>query len=149
MANNESHKTKPITLTKLVPAEYRNWVVQAKASLGLSKYLEIVQGTELNPTPANAQGINVALGTCINDWNHRHTLAREALLKTLDSVELMKVYPVRESAVAIWTCLYDEYGQVLDIKYIHADNQFHALRKAPEDLDGSLHQPIHEASSRC
>ena len=84
----------------------------------------------------NANGaipvITAALRTRINDWNRRHALAREALLKALDSGELMKVYPVRESAPAIWTRLHEEYGHVLDIEYIRADNQFHALRKAPD-----------------
>src|SRR5437667_10889876 len=62
----------------------------------------------------------------------RHALAREALLKSLELAEMMKVYSVRESAATIWTCLHEEYGQVLDIEYIRADNQFHALRKTPE-----------------
>jgi hypothetical protein len=53
MANNETHKQdKTITLNKLAPAEYRTWVVQAEATLGVHGSLDIVRGIEQNPTPA-------------------------------------------------------------------------------------------------
>ena len=103
-ANDELHKhTATITLNKLVSSEYRMWDVQAKATLGVYDYLEIFRGNEQNPTPPlNANGnlpaINAALRARINDWNRRHVCAREALLKCLDSSDLMKVYSVRESA---------------------------------------------------
>src|SRR5437773_1567791 len=95
------------------------WDVQAKATLGVYDYLEIFRGNEQNPTPPlNANGnlpaINAALRARINDWNRRHVCAREALLKCLDSSDLMKVYSVRESASAIWTRLHEEYGQIAD-----------------------------------
>ena len=89
MANNETHKQdKTITLNKLVPTEYRMWVVQAEATLGVHGCLDIVRGIEQNPTPAvDANGIlppiNAALRNKINDWNRRHALAREALLRCL------------------------------------------------------------------
>ena len=44
----------------------------------------------------------------------------------------MKVYSVRESAAGIWTRLHEEYGQILDLEYIRANNEYHILRKAPE-----------------
>ena len=51
-ANDEIHKQeKTITLSKLVPADYRMWVIQAEATLGVYECLEIVRGTEQNPTP--------------------------------------------------------------------------------------------------
>ena len=137
-ANDASHKhEKTITLNKLVPTDYRMWVVQAEATFGVHECLEIVRGTEPNPTPPiNAHGnlpaINAALRIRINDWNYRHARAREALLRCLEPAEMIKVYSVKDSATAIWTRLYEEYGQVLDIEYIRADNQFHVLRKAPE-----------------
>ena len=89
MANNANHKEKTITLNKLVPADYRMWVVQAEATFGVHECLDIVHGIEQNPTPAaDANGIlpaiNVALRNRINDWNHRHAHAREALLRCLE-----------------------------------------------------------------
>ena len=113
------------------------WVVQAEATLGVYECLEIVRGTEQDPTPPlNANGnlppINAALRARINDWNRRHVRAREALLKCLNSADLMKVYSVRESASAIWTRLHEEYGQVLNLEYMRANNEYYMLRKAPE-----------------
>ena len=69
------------------------WVVQAEATLGVYECLEIVRGTEQDPTPPlNANGnlppINAALGARINDWNRRHVRARETLLKCLNSAAL-------------------------------------------------------------
>ena len=135
-----------ITLSKLVPSEYRMWVIQAEVTLRVYKCLEIVCGNEQNPTPQlNANGnlpvINVALCARINDWNHRHVRAREALLKCLNSADLMKVYSVRESASAIWTQLHEEYSQILDLEYIRVDNEYHLLRKAPEtSMDDHINQ---------
>src|SRR5436190_7388839 len=85
-ANDEIHKHgKTIILNKLVSSEYRMWVVQDEATLGVYEYLGIVRGTDLNPhPPMNANGayphINTAICNRINDWNHRHARAREALL---------------------------------------------------------------------
>src|SRR5205814_6196626 len=138
MANNTNHKQeKTIALNKLVPTDYRMWVVQAEATLGIYECLDIVRGTEQNPTPAvNANGtlpaINAALRIKINDWNRRHARAREALLKCLNSADLMKVYSVRESAAGIWTRLHEEYGQILDLEYIRASNEYHIRRKTPD-----------------
>src|SRR5216117_2823528 len=94
-ANDEVQKhAATITLSKLVPSEYRMWVVQAEATLGVYECLEIVRGTELNPTPpANVHGvlpaINAALRNRITNWNRRNARAREALLKCLNSADLM------------------------------------------------------------
>jgi len=58
IANNAIHKEQTITLNKLVPADYRMWVVQAEATFGVHECLDIVHGTEQNPTPAaEANGI--------------------------------------------------------------------------------------------
>src|SRR5437667_10599273 len=87
------------------------------------------------------RAINVALRARINDWNRRHVCAREALLKCLNSADLMKVYSVRESASAIWTRLHEEYGQILDLEYIRAEYKDHMLRKAPEtSMDDHINQ---------
>ena len=124
-------------MNKLDPSDYRIWVVQAEATLGVYDCLEIVRGNEQNPTPPiNANGnlpaINAALRIRINDWNRRHARAREALLKCLNSADLMKVYLVRESAVGIWTQLNEEYDQILNLEYIQANNEYHILHKATE-----------------
>ena len=135
MASNDLLKQKTITLHKLVPADYRMWVIQAEATLGVHECLDIVHGTEPNPTPvADANGlvpvINAALRNRINDWNRRYALAREALLKSLEPAELIKIYGVRQDVCAIWTRLHDEYGQVLDIEYIRAATNFtHFVKK--------------------
>ena len=51
-ANDEVQKhVATITLSKLVPSEYRMWVVQAEATLGVYDCLEIVRGNEQNPLP--------------------------------------------------------------------------------------------------
>src|SRR5437773_7751171 len=125
-ANDEIYKhEKTITLNKLDPSEYRTWFIQAEATLGVYECLEIVRGTEQNPTPPlNANGnlpaINAALRVRIKEWNRRHERAREALLKCLNSADFMKVYSVRESASAIWIRLHEEYGQILNLEYIRA-----------------------------
>src|SRR5437667_11077876 len=87
------------------------------------------------------RAINVALRARINDWNRCHVPAREALLKCLNSADLMKVYSVRESASAIWTRLHEEYSQVLNLEYMRANNEYHMLRKAPEtSLEDHINQ---------
>ena len=145
-ANEVQKHVATITLSKLVSSEYRMWVVQAEATSGVYDGLPIIHRTEQNPTPPlNANGnlpaINSTLCARLNDWNHHHLCAREALLKCLNSADLMKVYSVREIASAIWTWLHEEYGQILDLEYIRADNEYHMLRKAPEtSMDDHINQ---------
>ena len=50
----------------------------------------------------------------------------------LNSANLIKVYSVGESAAGIWTRLHEEYGQVLNLEYMRANNEYHILCKAPE-----------------
>ena len=132
-AYNKLEKT--ITITRLKPNEYRLWVVQTEATFEVHKCLGIMLGTEPNLTPLNADGTpNVGqipqnLRSRSNKWEARHSLAREALLKSLESAELMKVLSIRNSAPANWNRLRDEYHKVLDIEYIRAYTQFHALKK--------------------
>jgi hypothetical protein len=56
-------------------------------------------------------------------------LQEKQFLKCLEPAEMMKVYSVRENAGRNLESSHEEYGQVLDIEYIRADNQFHVLRK--------------------
>ena len=130
---NNSHKEKTITLSKLNPQEYRLWEMKARATLGVYGVLDIVEGKEPDPTPRNPDGtaraITQQLRPRVEKWTRGHDLAREALLKCLESAELLKVSTVQDSAPEIWNRLKEEYGQVLDIEYIRADYALHALKK--------------------
>src|SRR5208282_6004822 len=70
-----------------------------------------------------------AAQNAINNWENRHILAREALLKSLDYAELGRVEDIQDSAPAIWNRLREEYSHVLNIEYLRADAEFHALKK--------------------
>ena len=125
---------KTITLTKLKPKEYLLWVVQSEATFDVHKCLGIVLGTEPNPTPLDVDGtplvtISEQMQAIITSWHTRHALAREALLKSLDPAELIKVLPFRTTAAAIWTRLQQEYGRPLDFEYIRVNNEYVNLRR--------------------
>jgi hypothetical protein len=130
---NNNHKEKTITLSKLKPQEYRLWAMTARATLGVYGVLDIVEGKEPDPTPLNPDGtirvINPQMRARIEKWKRNHELAREALLRSLESAELLKVSAVQQSAPAIWSRLQDEYGQVLDIEYIPQTSTFMLSRK--------------------
>ncbi len=103
-AYNKLEKT--ITLTKLKSNEYHLWVIQTEATLEVHKCLDIVLRTESNPSPVNDDGtaigpIGERLQARIISWTTRHALAREALLKSLEPIELLKIILVKNSAPAI------------------------------------------------
>jgi len=101
----DEHKEKSITLNKFKPNTYRLWVIQAKATLELNKCWGIVEGTEVTPVlpPLGAGPRAIAAAqNAINNWENRHILAREALLKSLDYAELGRVEDIQDSAPAIW-----------------------------------------------
>ena len=101
--------------------------------------LDIVLGREHNPeravlsTPSDGSSrdadmaqerpITAAQRRSIEKWEHRHDLARQALLACLEAAELMKVYQLK-SAHQIWKRLTDDYLRILfivkEISYIHA-----------------------------
>ena len=146
MANETSNKDKTITLTKLRPQEYRLWAMQARATFGVYEVLDIVEGTEPDPTPRNEEGnaigpISATMRAGIDKWNRKHALAKEALLKALEPTELLKIVAVQDNASAIWSRLREEYGQVLDIEYIRADYELHILRKDEKtSMDDHINQ---------
>src|SRR6266496_2077909 len=146
MATETSTKDKTIILTKLRPQEYRLWAMQARATFGVYEVLDIVEGREPDPTPRDAGGnaigpIGAAVRSNIDKWNRKHALAKEALLKVLEPTELLKIVGVQDSASAIWNLLRDEYGQVLNIKYIRADYELHILRKDEKtSMDDHINQ---------
>ncbi len=107
---------KTITLNKLKPNEYRLWVIQTEATFEVHKCLDIVLGNEPNPTPVDDEGtpigpIGVQLQAAITSWTTRHALTREALLRSLEPADILKVIPHRDSAPAIWDHLKNEYGR--------------------------------------
>src|SRR5579864_5935485 len=124
MADETTHKDKSITLAKLKPQDYRLWVMTASATLGIHGVLDIVNGSEQDPTPVNPDGtigaINAQLRSKIQKWKRNHELAREALLRSLEPGELNKVSAVHHSAPAIWSCLKQEYGRAIHVEYVRA-----------------------------
>src|SRR5881394_301194 len=114
---NNNRKEKTISLSKLKPEGYRLWVMTTRATLGVHGLLDIVEGREVDPTPTNPDGtvgvINAQLRSRIQKWKRNHELAREALLRSLEPAELVKV-DAEDSAFTIWNRLGEEYGQVLD-----------------------------------
>ena len=126
---------KTITLNKLKSNEYRLWVIQTEATFEVHKCLDIVLDKEPNPIPMNDDGtpiigpIDMQLQAVIASWKTRHALAREALLRSLEPADLLKVIPFRDSVLAIWTRLKDEYGRPLDFEYIRVNNEYMNLRK--------------------
>ena len=126
---DERKTSKTIYLAKLHPSDYRIWVSTAEATLNVYNCLDIVNGTEPNPTPATGV-ITPAVRKAINSWVTRHALAREALLRCLERSELIKVHDL-QLASQIWARLKEEYGNVSDALHAKAEYEFHSLRKLP------------------
>ncbi len=127
---------KTITLKQLKPNEYRLWAIQTEATFEVHKCLDIVLDNEPNPTPVDDNGTPIGpighyFQTAISYWETRHALAREALLRSLEPTDLLKVIPYHGSAPAIWAHLKNEYGRALDFEYIRVNNQYTSLRKDP------------------
>ena len=131
---------KTIKLNKLKPNEYRLWVTQTEATFEVHKCLDIVLGEEPNPTPLNEETgeptgpVGDTLQAKIASWRTHHALAREALLKSLEAPDLLKVIAVKNSAAVIWTRLKNEYGTSLDFEYIRVNAEFQSLRKDKKTL---------------
>jgi len=130
---NSERKKHTISLIKLVPADYRIWVSSAEATFAIYNCLELVRGDEPDPTPQpDANGvvaaITPALRRQIRSWTTCHSLAREALFKSLNRSELIKVYDLK-LASEIWARLCTEYGNICDILYSKAELNFRSLRK--------------------
>jgi hypothetical protein len=109
MADDDTRVTgKTIKLNKLKPNEYRLWVVQSEATFEVYKCLKLVLGKEPKPTPSPDDSDDESAS--VTSWDTRHALAREALLRSLEPSNLIKVITVKDSAPAIWKRLADEYG---------------------------------------
>jgi len=92
MSQEHDTKIRKIPLQKLDPDNYRFWVSAASATLDLYNCLELVCGTEPDPTSEDGHAINATVRRSIADWSQRHKLAREALLNALHPTEIAKAY---------------------------------------------------------
>jgi len=92
--------------------------------------LELVRGNEPDQPDANGvvSVITPALRRQIRSRTTRHTFAREALPKSLDRSELIKVYGLK-LANEIWARLHTEYGNITEILYSKSELKIHSLRK--------------------
>jgi hypothetical protein len=128
MADDDTRVTgKTIKLNKLKSNEYRLWVVQSEATFEVYKCLKLVLGKEPKPTPSPDDSDDESAS--VTSWDTRHALAREALLRSLEPSDLIRVITVKDSAPAIWKRLADEYGKSLGFEYIRVNSEFQALRK--------------------
>src|SRR5438045_1773042 len=98
MAEVRTEKT--IRLTALKPENYRLWVAQSESTFRVHGVLDIVLGREPNPERAGLstssddssgdadvaqeRPITAAQRRSIEKWEHRHDLARQALLACLE-----------------------------------------------------------------
>jgi hypothetical protein len=135
---------KTISLTGLIPENYRLWASQSEATFRVYGVLDIVLGHEPSPeraassTPSGTPGdadvverpITAAQRKSIEQWQQRHDLARQALLACLQAEELTKVYNL-QSAHEIWKRLAEEYGAISDLKRAQASAAFYSLQKQP------------------
>jgi hypothetical protein len=133
MSDSDKETSRSIKLNKLKDGEYRVWIIQAEATFKVHKCLGIVEGTDLKPVVPDDDGNNEARHArrrrMLNNWQKRHDLALEALLKALEPNDLRKVSSIKGDAVAIWARLKDEYAKSLDFEYIRVNAEFQSLRK--------------------
>lgn len=108
---------KKITLREFKPDAYKVWAMAARATLMYHKLFDIVDGTDPDPRPRDADGkllrpIPTQLQTITEKWQHDHERAREAIIRCLPDAELIKLDDVQDNAMAIWNRLRDEYGRL-------------------------------------
>ena len=99
--NSKDPKPKTIALAKLSPADYRVRVSQLRATLEVYRCLKIIDGSESQP---DENGATPPVLKQIASWNAGHALAKEALLKYLDSAGPIKVHDLN-TASEIWARL--------------------------------------------
>src|SRR5277367_3311217 len=84
--------TRKITLHEFKPESYKVWEMSTKATLKYNKLLNIVDGTETNPTPRNDDGrvlrpFSATTRAQVEKWEHDHERAREAIIRCLPDSE--------------------------------------------------------------
>ena len=77
-----------------------------EATFEVHKCLDIVLGNESNLTSVDDDDRSIGsvgerFQAAISSWETRHALAREALLRSLEPADLLKVIPYRDSVSAI------------------------------------------------
>jgi gag-polypeptide of LTR copia-type len=130
---NNKLDSKPISLKSFNFTEYFSWAPHAEIAFKLNKCWDIVNGTELNPTPTpNPDGAPAAITSeihyKIDSWEHCRNLAQEAIFKSLRSSEMAKIYDVKHDRPVIWNGLKEEYESALLVEYVAADAQLSNLR---------------------
>ena len=130
----EHTNTRKITLREFKPDSYKVWEMSTKAMLKFHKLLDIVDGSEPDPTPRTNDGairrpISAAVQARIDKWQYDHERAREAIIRCLPDAELLKLDDVQEDVTAIWKRLHDEYGRPSNLEYVRASNELTLLKK--------------------
>ena len=148
---NNKLDNKTISLKTFKLEEYFSCAPHAEIAFKLHKCWDIVNSTELDPTPPpNADGTPAAttaeLRSKIDSWEHRRNLAQEAIFKSLSSSEMAKIYDVKHDLLAIWNCLKEEYEIALLVEYVAANAQLSNLRK---DKSTSINDHIDSFNRIC
>ena len=98
---DDNAQSKKITLREFKSDGYKVWEVTTRATLKLHKLLAIVDGSDPDPTPRNPDGtaraIPQAVRARVTKWVNDHERAREAIIRCLPDVELLKLKDVEES----------------------------------------------------
>src|SRR5271168_2605368 len=130
----EESTTRKITLCEFKPESYKVWEMSTKATLKYNKLLNIVDGTETNPTPHDDDGrvlrpFSATTRVQVEKWEHDHERAREAIIRCLPDSELLKLDDVQDDVTAIWKRLGDEYGRPSNLEYVRTSNDLANLKK--------------------
>src|SRR5271169_6666729 len=130
----EESTTRKIALREFKPESYKVWEMSTKATLKYNKLLNVVDGTETDPTPRDDDGtilrpIPAATRDQVERWKHDHERAREAIIRCLPDSELLKLDDVQDDVTAIWKRLGDEYGRPSNLEYVRASNDLTNLKK--------------------
>ena len=101
---NNKLDSKTISLKLFKVEEYFSWAPHAEIAFKLHKCWDIVNGTELDPTPPpntddTPAAITAELQSKIDSWEHRRNLAQEAVFKSLSSSEMAKIYDVKHDLI--------------------------------------------------
>ena len=102
----EESTTRKITLCEFKPELYKVWEMLTKVILKYNKLFNIVDGTEIDPTPHDDDGtILWSIGATIRDqikkWKHNHEHARETIIHCLPDLELLKLDDVQDDVTTI------------------------------------------------
>jgi transposase InsO family protein len=140
-AINSKKADKAITLNKLVPASYRNWVFQTRSTFKFYNCWNIIDGTELAPEPpARGPSNQPEFESRLANYNAREVQAYNALVTALDVRDIPKIKNLT-TAKAVWDRLADEFGKPDQIKFVESLHQIVRLSKDPStSIDDHIRQ---------